>query len=530
MKHPLIQDLENLATQQPDQTAIQIDGVNYSYQTLESQINTVALGLFQQGLGKDDRVGILLDNCVEFVVSFFATLKCGGIAVLLDPNDPLEKLQLKVDDTEPEFIVTHDYCFSKFKDVLLNKSLVIVPRRNRFKSKRLRALKGSIDVGLVSWFSDSYRNIIYYSEFFKRSFKQETINKLFGQQVTEQDIAVILFSQSSKGVKFSYRKLDLASRQNQCLFNLTNKETLFNSYPLHIGFGLSPCLIYPLLNQVKLILTNQSKNSIFSTLVNQCPNVMVGTSQFYEEVFNSPLADSINFDNLQICFTVDSLPFSTVQRIYKLTQAVILEGYALTETATIQCAESINAKKPHSIGRPMPDVEMDVWDLYTGTACKSGQYGELVIKTPTLCDGYWNYNNDLFYIEDGWLRTGDLGFTDSSGYYYYLNKLEDVLIQSTRVIVPKIVEQAINEFESVVESVVVIHNDSITETPYILAGVVSKGFDLADLSTYLESRIDSFMLPDAFFTIDKLKRKDNGRIDRFNMRIELARKFEKAQD
>ena len=132
----------------------------------------------------------------------------------------------------------------------------------------------------------------------------------------------------------------------------------------------------------------------------------------------------------------------------------MLEGYALTESMMGSIISPINGKrKPGAVGLPLPDIEIRIADSDTGVgSLPPGDVGEILMRAPQLMRGYFDREKETAeIIRDGWLFTGDLGYMDSEGYVFIVDRKKDVIKPSGFQVWPREVEEVLSSHTAVSE-------------------------------------------------------------------------------
>jgi fatty-acyl-CoA synthase len=171
-----------------------------------------------------------------------------------------------------------------------------------------------------------------------------------------------------------------------------------------------------------------------------------------------------------------------------------------------------HADRPGSAGRPVLFVETRVVDS-SGNDVEPGQQGEILYRSPQLCEGYWNKpeaTEEAF--RDGWFHSGDLVVQDEQGFIEVVDRVKDVINSGGVLVASRQVEDAIFELEEVAEVAVVgMPDDKWIEA--ITAFVVSKGaVDEETIVAHVRSRLAPFKVPKAVHFVDELPKNTSGKI------------------
>jgi len=187
-------------------------------------------------------------------------------------------------------------------------------------------------------------------------------------------------------------------------------------------------------------------------------------------------------------------------------------------------ADEVVLRRLHSIGRPLPDVEVKVVDEF-GAELPANQTGEILVRTPRVMKGYaGDVEGGARMEEDGFLHTRDLGFVDDDGYVFLVGRQDDMIIRGGENIAPAEVE-SILQGHAAVEEVAVLGLPSVEWGQIVAAAVVLRPGSRAtpdELSEYCRSRLASFKKPELIQVVEELPRNPLGKILRKELRERLA--------
>jgi malonyl-CoA/methylmalonyl-CoA synthetase len=194
----------------------------------------------------------------------------------------------------------------------------------------------------------------------------------------------------------------------------------------------------------------------------------------------------------------------------------ILERYGMSETLMTLSNPCAGERRPGTVGFPLPGVSVRLVDA-GGKPAGPGETGELWVRSPTVCAGYWrNPAATREAFVEGWFRTGDLAARSEDGYYTLKGRLSDLVISGGFNVYPREVEECLEEHPDVAEAAVVGRPDAIRgEVP--VAFVVprsGRALDPAALEAHCRARIASFKVPRAFTCVEALPRNALGKVQK----------------
>jgi malonyl-CoA/methylmalonyl-CoA synthetase len=194
----------------------------------------------------------------------------------------------------------------------------------------------------------------------------------------------------------------------------------------------------------------------------------------------------------------------------------ILERYGMTETLMTLSNPYDGERRAGTVGFPLPGVETRIVDD-SGRDVATGTVGELVVKTPTLCAGYWNQPElTASAFKDGWFQTGDLAMRSDDGYYTLCGRRSDLIISGGFNIYPREIEELLGEHPAVAEVAVAGAPDRVRGQVPIGFVVLAEGASVgeADLIEFCRARLASFKVPRTIRFVDRLPRTALGKVQK----------------
>ena len=286
------------------------------------------------------------------------------------------------------------------------------------------------------------------------------------RQTKPSDPAILLFSGGTTGTPKAaigtQHALFIAGTQIRTWFkNLLDDwdDIIMLNMPLFHAYGLVGVLATGLVghNTFSLIPNPRDLDDLLATIQKVRPAFLPGVPTLYNALLNHPKVKSgqVDLTSLKLCISgASSLLAETKQRFEKITGGRIVEAYAMTESmlgATV--SPVFGMYKPGSIGIPLPDVEIRITDVETGTGILGpGEVGEILLRAPQIMKGYWNNPEETANIlRDGWLCTGDIGYVDEDGYAFIVDRKKDLIKPGGFQVWPREVEEVIAAHPAVLE-------------------------------------------------------------------------------
>jgi long-chain acyl-CoA synthetase len=193
----------------------------------------------------------------------------------------------------------------------------------------------------------------------------------------------------------------------------------------------------------------------------------------------------------------------------------ILEGYGLSETSPTASFNQLDrARKPGSIGTPVPGVEMKLLDE-DGNEVADGEVGEIVIKGPNVMKGYWNKPDATEEaIVDGWFASGDLAKRDEDGYYFIVDRKKELIVRGGYNVYPREIEEVLYEHPAVREAAVIGIPDDRMGEEIGAAIALKEGEDASedDIKAFVKEQVAGYKYPRKVWFVDELPKGPTGKI------------------
>ena len=494
----------------PQKTALVSGSVRMSYTTLEGDANRLAHALRHHGISDGDRVVVFLENCVEAVVSLFATAKAGGVFSLVNPGTKSDKLAYILDKYGASAIVTHERLLGTTREALAQSAC-----------RPIMVVAGS----------DKPREGIAYDAM---------LDPAPGDGPPESggidvDLAMIVTTSGStgapKGVMMTHQNVDFASASIMSYLESVPEDVVLSVLPLAFDYGL-----YQVLMSIRAGATLVLEKSF------AYPASVLAKLRD-EGVTGFPIVPTMGAILLQmksaipnslprlryLTSTAASLPPAHIRALRDLFPGARLYSmYGLTECkrCTYLPPEELD-RRPDSVGIAIPGTQAYVVDE-EGRRAPPGQIGELVIRGGHVFKGYWNDQGETErmlkpgpYPWEKMLHTGDLFRSDEDGYLYFVGRKDDIIKSAGEKVSPKEVENVLYALKGVREAAVV-------GVPHPVLGMAIHAIVAAepslgerDIIGHCAARLEPFMVPSSVEFRASLPTTSTGKIRRSALQAEV---------
>jgi long-chain acyl-CoA synthetase len=533
---PIFACLERSAQAFPHVTATEFIGARLTYQQLADQVKRFAASLSQLGVEPGDRVAIMLPNCPQTIIAYYAILRIGGVAVMTNPMYVERELGHQLRDAGAKVLVGLDHLYPRidrvWKDTAI-KQLVITSIRDYLPFPLnflypFKAKKQNLNMKVP------YGGSIHS---FKRLVKDSPGNPP-RPEVAVNDLALLQYTGATtgvaKGVMLTHGNLVANFMQISAWLPTLNcgEERFICVLPFFHVFGMTTAMNWPIYLAATMTLLPRFETKDFLKTINKSrPTIALLVPTIFTALINYPEISKYNLSSINYVVSGSApLPVEIMNRFEKLTGSVILEGYGLTEASPVTHVNPVKSKrKAGSIGIALPSTDARIVDLETGTEEQQvGQPGELVIKGPQVMKGYWNMDEETAKtIKDGWLHTGDIAHMDEDGYVFIIDRKKDMIIAGGYNIYPRDIDEVLYEHPKIADAVTIGVPDEYRGETVKIFVVVKPGETLTEeeVLAHCKERLASYKVPRLVEFRDELPKTMVGKVLRKELRSEELRKI-----
>jgi len=428
----------------PDKPALVFGSQRTSYTELNRRVNCVANSLLNMGLKKGDRVAVLLHNCPEFIETYFACAKSGGIFV------PINNL-LK----QKELLQIFEYINPRF--VIFDKQFSEIVQLTAPELK-------SVEFRIV--LQDDSTPLRQYGDLVGGGDSTEP-----KADVTDDDLVSIILTSGTtgrpKGAMRTHRH-DLTNMMSCALeLGIRHDDRALLLFPFyHVTFADS--LRHFLMSNTIVIRRQGGFDP--EAVLDLMATEGVTTCQFVPTMINAMLqADSTEKYDLSrfrlLLYAASPMPVELLKKAMKRFKCQFCQLYGQTETGPCTTAlrpedhllEGSEAQMSRlaSAGRPIVDYELRIVNE-DGNDVATGEIGEIIVRSEAMTIGYWGLPEETARtIQEGWLYTGDFGKFDDERYVYIVDRKHDMIISGGKNIYPREIEEVIYTHSAVLEAAVI---------------------------------------------------------------------------
>jgi long-chain acyl-CoA synthetase len=420
-------------------------GVEMTYGLLERLSRDFAAFLqAEAGVGRGERVAIMLPNLLQYPVTLFGALRAGGVVVNVNPLYTAAELGRQLSDSGATVVVVLEnfahtlqraLAGSRVRCVVTTALADLFPVHRRWLTNFIvRHVKRMVP----SW---SIPGAVGLREALERGSTREWA----GDPPSPYDTAFLQYTGgttgSPKGAILTHANMVANVEQTAAWVGIRMKEgaeTVVTALPLYHIFALTAnLLVFVKLGGRNVLVADPRDLSGFSRVLARTRfSAITGVNTLYGALLENPGFDAVlaaNVGALKLAVAGGmAVTRAVAERWQAATGVPIIEGYGLTEAAPIVCANPMNLDRfTGAIGLPLPSTEVAILDE-RGTELSPGEVGEICVRGPQVMRGYWNAPEETAaaFTAEGWLRTGDMGRMDERGWFWFVERRKDVIVVS----------------------------------------------------------------------------------------------------
>jgi len=486
------------AVRSPDAPAIICADRTTSWSELERLVRAAAGGLTARGLLRGARVGLLVSNSLEFVVSYFGVLRAGLVAVPINIGYTEFEVRYLLEQSGAELLI----CDATTSVV---------------------AAEATPGVPIVQIGSEDWRRLLVGK------------NPPPMTPTDPEELAVLMFTSGTsgrpKGAMLSHRALGANLDQLAALDQphaMTAEDVVLIVLPLFHSYALNGALGLVAKTGATAVITSRFEAADALSMVAKYSATVVTTAPpVYTAWLAQPGLDA-RLSRVRLLIS-GAAPLSgrIFSELLELGGLPVWEGYGMTEASPVITSTLVSGRaKPGSVGVPLPGIELKICDE-AGNEVDDGDPGEVVIRGGNLFSGYWPDGDDG-PDSDGWWRTSDVAILDHDGDLRLVDRRNDLIIVSGFNVYPREVEEVIGMLPGVTEVAVLgIPHPYTGETVKALL-VASDDLTSDAIVAFCQTRLARFKCPTVVSFVDQLPHSGTGKISKGSLRERLRLEVEAA--
>ncbi len=503
----LVDHLRRACSANSSQVALIAGERRWTYDELDAATDRLAAGLAALGVQRGDRIALMLANCPELVLAYYACFKLGAISVPINNRFAAPEI---------EYTLNHAECRVCISQADLYPGVAAV-RPALTTVEHFFLADASAPAGDVRPLSELFNHPASLAEL---------------PTVAPEAVAAILYTSGTtsrpKGVTHTHGSLCATADLHGAHIGLRNDDVLCVVPPLCHIFGFATQMITAFWARAQVVLLPRFEPELVLQTVDQLRATrMVGLPTMLQALADHPRAAAYSLRSLRTCIGGgDAVPIALQQRFLAMFGVPILEGCGMTEVIPF-VLNLPDQLRVGSIGRACPGMEIRLVDD-AGRDVPAGAVGEILVRSPAAMIGYWREPEiTAATLAGGFVHTGDLARIDDDGYYWFMGRKKEIIIRAGSNISPLEVEDALYQHPAVREcGVVGVPDPAMGEAVWgFVALRDDHAVSAAELQAFVKQRIAPYKAPEEFRFRAELPKGPTGKIHRRTLREQAVREL-----
>ncbi|HZX97107.1 MAG TPA: long-chain fatty acid--CoA ligase [Myxococcales bacterium] len=538
---PVFKLFDDAADRWPRRTALVFYGRNITYGELRDAADRLACALADLGVKKGDRVALYLVNSPQFVIAYFAALKCGAAVTSISPLYTSHEVRYQLEDSGARVVVCQDLLYEKVEKCGAPLDAVVVtsvgeylpPLKRLLGKTALARLFPEVNLGTPRIAPAA--NVHQLRDLLKKYPPKPPAVVID----PATDLAALPYTGGTtghpKGVMLTHANMLAAQALAAATFPgfVPGKEVVIAFLPFFHIYGQVVIMLNGLTQGHLLVLfTSPDTEAILAAMERYQATVFFGVPTLYEYLKDHKDTGKVDWKRLKLVLSgADTLHESTTKGWSRRTGSSIIEGYGLSETCALSHVNPLQRPKAGSFGCPVPEVLAAVIDPETQAFVPPGEIGELVLSGPSVMIGYWRRPEETaraFLVRDDrrWLRTGDLVRMDEEGYFHFHDRSKDLIKCKGYSVFAKDVEEVLYAHPQVKAAGVIGVPDPALgqriKAIVVLQADARGKVDEDQIKAYCRERLAPYKVPQQVEFRGELPRTDVGKVSRRELRDDGA--------
>lgn len=510
---PLTHNLRVSAERYPDKVAMWFYGRELRYRELQTQAERLAGHLAARGVQRGDRVAVWLQNSPAWAVAAHAVWQLGAVVVPLAPMLQAREFAYFLGDAGIRAGVVGAELYGRAKEAGLPHAVVANIMRGTDSARAGVPLPEGLDVT-----PDLREGDVTLEEALKA-------DPAPAAPVSADDLCVMPYTSGTtgtpKGCMHTHRSVQANVFGAGAWVDTTTEDVTLASLPFFHVTGFVNSLLAPLCGGGRIVALARWDRDAARTLVrDQGVTLWTNTATMVIDLMASPGFDPADLRSLRsVTGGGASLPAAIGQRLFDQTGITFAEGYGLSETMAQTHSNPRVRPKLQCLGIALFDVDARVLDLDTGAELPPGSVGEIVLRGPQVMQGYWQRPDataEAFVTLGGerFFRSGDLGYRDEEGYFFFTDRLKRMVNVSGMKVWPAEVENTLHSHPAVQEACVISVPDERTGERARALIVLRPGQQASGeaIEAWARTQMAAYKVPRDYVFVESLPRGATGKV------------------
>ncbi len=474
------------SVEESQEKSLKFENRIYTFHKIAKNIKRYAALLKSLGVAYQDRVALQLPKCMEFIYFHFANLWIGAITLPLNPSYSQNEVEYFLSDSQSRLFVT--------------------------TSENAARLKKTTDRLGIDVLEIDNLNIQKFDEIKE------------GVETKDDDIALIAYTSGttgkSKGAMITHSNLINNMEALRKLWRLNENDKLLHALPIFHVHGLVVALQGALNAKMNIVMHEKfDAKRVWETVESDKITLFMGVPTLYQRLVDiwEKLENKPDISSMRLFISGSApLPEILFDKFKRITSHTILERYGMSEAGMIASNPYEEDKRiAKSVGYAIDGCIFRI--MKNKTVAKAFDVGEVYIKGNNVFKGYWRMplkTEESF--EDGWFKTGDLGYVDETGRLFLVGRAKELIITGGLNVYPKEVENVLERHRAVKEAVVFGIKDEEFGEKVVAAVVPNEGFFIATekIIEFCRYNLAHYKCPKAVYVVEEIPKNAMGKIQK----------------
>ncbi len=517
----IFEDIYNLDSKDLNKVAFRFKGESYTFNDVKLSVNYLANLLIKKGIKRNDHVTLLSFNSFAWIISFFAIVRIGAVAVLQNYFLRHDDLVNAIKNSDSSYILYGNY-------------VSYLKEENEFNE--LLKDTNILDINTLCIDDINFKEVI-------KNYKEIELPEIDRTTESKRTSHIIYTTGTTSEPKAVM--LNQYGILNIIYHNLYELDSVFSNkfmclLPLYHSFGL--LVVLGFLAYKRIVCINEMTNplEIYKEFVKEKCSEYASVSIIYERLTRTPLFSLAHSKFIKHCIVGGGFTSEKALKYLekKYGKGKFMNGYGQTECSpliSLVYPDVDPIKKKKTVGKIIKDLDVKIIDVDAKkdiTDLKTP--GEIIVKGYVVCNGYYKLDKDKQpFDEDGYLHTGDMGYIDEDGYLVLTGRIKDIIVRNGENISPAEIEKAFEKFKEF-SNVRVLGFQTLTDGEYVIAAVELKkkphNFNESYYLNDLHSILPSIKIPTHIIYMPSFPLNANGKLDERKLREICMDKLNKIVD
>ncbi|WP_210336977.1 long-chain-fatty-acid--CoA ligase [Aquamicrobium zhengzhouense] len=508
-------------------------GKELSYADLERASEHFAAFLQSRGLEKGARIALMMPNILQYPVALMGALRAGYVIVNVNPLYTPRELEHQLNDSGAEAIVILENFAATLEAVVAKTGLKHIVVASMGDMLGLKGHVVNMVVRRVRKMVPAWNLPDYIS--FKDAMKQGKSRTFRKVEVTQDDNAFLQYTGGttgvSKGATLTHGNILANVQQTELWLESAYQKrtrpralTFVCPLPLYHIYALTVNAFMGMrLGGHNILIANPRDIPGFvKELGKYQVNVFPGLNTLFNALLNNSQFQKLDFRSLLLTFGGGmAVQKGVADRWQQVTGSIISEGYGLSETSPVATANRFDADIfSGTVGLPIPSTEIAIRDD-DGNDLPLGEVGEILIKGPQVMTGYWNRPDETAKVmtEDGFFKSGDMGFMDERGYIKIVDRKKDMILVSGFNVYPNEIEEVVAMHPGVLEVAAIgVPDEKSGEIPKVFVVKKDQSLTEQEIIDFCRDKLTNYKRPRRVEFRTELPKTNVGKILRRELR------------